>query len=393
MRAMQWNRRIRWRFATVAQAVATSLWVAPAGAQRLDSGFEPGLDRGVRISTGVRYESFDEDRSGLLGERLGQLNVFGVATALLRVGLRMDVMAGWNETNWHQLGEVSSANDTKIDMSWRMSERIMLGGGINVPTGRTKLGLDELRLAQGTASRLKGYSTSKFGEGTDLDARAVYGFSVGGLRLAAGVGCLFKGRYTLVSGLGQYDPGDQITFSLGGDAGAPQALWRANASYTLYARDEIDSRDVFEFGNRLRLEALHDRSGPGWSSLLRARAIVREDSKRYDTTQPVEPEASEDQSAELYADHTLDFSLREPVGLVTLAAARFFGDRDPDLGSGHRIDLGGGVRLGSKRTLFTVRGRSSFGRLTIEDFAVPGGRRRVPFTGWGVDGVLTRVLW
>ncbi len=377
-----------------APLVLACLLASSAGAQGLETGANSGFDRGIRIITGVRYESFDEHRSDVLGQRLGQLNVYGLVTTLCGPNLRFDFASGWNATNWHSLGDLSTLDDSRFDVAWRPTEHLMLGGGINIPTGRTNLDFEAARLAQGVASRLKGYQTSKFGEGTDFDARASYGVRVGGIGLAAAAGWLVKGHYTMLEGQGAYDPGDQVTLSLGTEVGSTAQTWRTVASYTLYAHDELDGATIFEFGNRLRLETTYRRRATSLLFLARARAVFRADSQRLVPDVVLQPEAREAQGAELYVDQTTDISLgASPFGLLLLSGMRVFDVNERGTGSGHRIDAGGGLRLGSKTVTLEVRGRGSFGRIDVTN-PVPGstgGRRS--FTGWSVDGSLTRRGW
>lgn len=381
------NQRARHIAIGAGSLVFLAAWCGSSAAQSYDLQPIAGFDRGVALTTGVRYESYSEDRPDLLGQRLGQLNVYLNFSALLSSSVRLDLASGWNDTNWQSLGDVSTANDTKLDVSYRPTEHFMIGAGINAPTGLTGLDIEELVVAQGIASRIKGYTTAKFGEGVDTNARVSYGARTGALAAAIGVGVLFKGHYTMIENQGDYDPGDQVSFSIGTDVGNPERLWRSNVSLTLYASDEQDGADIFEFGNRLRLETWYRHRLPRVSFLIRARSILRDDSKTFQPGAILNPETREEQGEELYAEQITDVSLRGPVGLLVLAGGRWYGDDDRGEGGGYRFDLGGGLRFGSKRTSFVVRGRGSFGRLD-PDFS-----DEVSFDGWSVDASITQRTW
>jgi hypothetical protein len=155
---------------------------------------------------------------------------------------------------------LGGAADLTAQIYYRLSEdRLLVQAGVNLPSGRTGLNLDEFAVAQALGSPLLGFHLKRPGEGFDVSGAAVWAVPIGArTTFALGAGAVQRGAYKLVAGGPDFKPGPEVSFSAGvdvlGGRDAPPSV-RVDATYRIFGRDEYGSADVFEEGNQLEAQA------------------------------------------------------------------------------------------------------------------------------------------
>ena len=150
--------------------------------------------------------------------------------------------------------------DTRFNASYvMMEEKLMLSGGVSLPTGNSRLEGDQSILSAFLADDALGFRVPTLGQGLDFKVNLAYATQVGGFVFGGGIGYLRKGEFQpLKNSEVQYKPGDEMTATFGLDKsfemGENPAKILLDVTYTLYGKDKLDDSEIFKSGNRLRVE-------------------------------------------------------------------------------------------------------------------------------------------
>jgi hypothetical protein len=149
------------------------------------------------------------------------------------------------------LGDVSGVTDIQLTGSHYLEDaNVVLNLGIGVPVGKTELTNAEFSTVATYSTWLFNFQHPGLGYGLSinpaitwlipLEEDIVFGLA-GAYR--------YKGSYTPVAGIGDYDPGDEITVTGGVDFRiTPAASISADLLFTAYGTDKLDNRDLFSSG-------------------------------------------------------------------------------------------------------------------------------------------------
>jgi len=144
---------------------------------------------------------------------------------------------------------ITGLNDTRVSVLHSLLEdRLLLGLGLNLPTGKATLDPDQTGLAQLLAEEFLSFPSKSYGEGFGLYLETVYARSVGRLTYGAGIGYLINTSYSPIRDVDSYNPGNKLTIGanavLRHDYGSAYSYIRHN----IYGTSTQDDIDVYEVG-------------------------------------------------------------------------------------------------------------------------------------------------
>lgn len=162
-------------------------------------------------------------------------------------------------SNTFQTGSTESdlkgTGDARFEVTRSFSKnRFFISGGVNLPTGKTKLLFNQHRAIIETLSEsFLVFPMRRFGEG--LGFNGTVGLSQTWGNKVAGVGISYDiiGKYTPYEGFEEYNPGDIFTAEFGLSARGQKTVLACGVNYLSYANDKMDGRKVFKQGEQVGL--------------------------------------------------------------------------------------------------------------------------------------------
>ena len=178
--------------------------------------------------------------------------------------------------------KLNGFSDSRFSGTYLFGEdKFMATFGINIPSGKNTLNIDEFSVANVLALRALDFQVPILGQGLDISAGIVAAKRLGGFVVALGTGYLMRGPFEPIeNAVAAYNPGDEITISLGID----RAVSRKNklmfsANYTIYGEDTIEKTAVFKSGNKISLQGVAYFPGETMSFLFSAVNRIRRKNK------------------------------------------------------------------------------------------------------------------
>lgn len=249
-----------------ASALFTALLLAPtlAAAQ-----LRPGA-----VNTGVQFQGYDFD-DGLGVEAANLLLVPLSWQVAVGDRLSFDAYGAWARGTALIAGtqyELNGLVDTRVRANYAVTPWAMVTLGLNLPTGQTEHTEDEARVAAVLASDLLGFREANFGLGFGATTGLATAYRVGETGLGVGLSYRFASDFQPSADTTlEYTPGNEIRVRVGADRNIGSSKLTAGITYQNFARDELDGRDLFQAGNRLRGDVTFSfRSGPGatWTAYV-----------------------------------------------------------------------------------------------------------------------------
>jgi hypothetical protein len=131
-------------------------------------------------------------------------------------------------------------------------DRVLLGIGINLPTGKTSLRPDEDALVLASLSRdFLDFPMRRFGEGLGLSVLVGGAQMLGELRCGAGITYRYNGAYDPFEGVEDYNPGDAVSLNVGADWGSDQLVLSGDVILTYHGADEQAGAKVFKHSSQV----------------------------------------------------------------------------------------------------------------------------------------------
>ncbi len=182
-----------------------------------------------------------------------------------------------NGTDSHSMADLL---DTKVNLTgtyslpWDM--RVLAGLDLNLPTGRTKLSVEDQQLLMDPDL----VPITSFGEGFNVNPLLLVMRSWGETDIALGYSYVWRGEYDFATDITDYDPGDIHRFvaRIQFRQFYPWSF-QLGAVYTDYGTDELDDHDLYEPGSMWRLDAGFRYSGVKWSLKTEANYYIRDEDR------------------------------------------------------------------------------------------------------------------
>lgn len=175
-------------------------------------------------------------------------------------------------TRWNVYGEnnsLSGISDTWFQMSALLKDKkLLVHGGIGVPTGKTKLNEMEFATALTMSQNFVKLSLPTYGQGLCAQIGAIYSKPVqDNIVIGVGIQYLYRREYNPLSQTFQlvngdtkllepkFDPGDEVAVHLGMDVLLSDYVkLMLDGSYSHYQRDMMDGVQVYGSGGRIKLD-------------------------------------------------------------------------------------------------------------------------------------------
>jgi hypothetical protein len=240
------------------------------------------------------------------------------------------------------------------DLKWgghflTMNDRLLITLGVNLPTGKHALAVEEYSVASALSVPAFNFRTPTLGQGFDVQLGANSAMEAGSFILGYGASYIMKGKFKPLKEYEQdYDPGDEITLTAGVDRNTAilgkDMQIRGDVLYTLYFDDSWGGQKVFKSGNRLLIQ-LYSRFMLGSRD---AALFIRERIKGKNTTGSGKTYATErlnSNANQFEVQGWAWFSSGRNYGLKGLFDVKLYSDSDYNTGGAALFGLGGGGRF------------------------------------------------
>jgi hypothetical protein len=203
------------------------------------------------------------------------------------VDLLLYTSGGFSQERAVQNIDLSGLADVKLKGYWHVwQRRLVLGMGFNLPTGRTHLNEDEVRVATLIAPNVLGFRLRNYGSGLDLDLGMAVGGSLGGsVTVGGGISGLVRGSYDLDE-VSKYRPGNELALTAGIDARRQSLAGTLDLVYRIFGADQVDGTDSFQEGDQLEITAVAALRGERWGADATLKDVVKADNQFLTTLPP-----------------------------------------------------------------------------------------------------------
>jgi hypothetical protein len=202
---------------------------------------------------------------------------------------------------------------------------LVLSLGVGIPSGTKNLKFDQFLLSVRLANNVFQSNVPQFGTGLRLSPSIIWAIPASE-ELVFGLGAMFqyRGTFSPLANLGDYDPGDEVSFTGGMDLKLDETGSIAgDVVFSLYGKDKLDGREVFASGNKLLASLLFQKffEMDALSVLLTFRTRAKAEIALANVQQPSSARIEPNQ-AEVVGAYTVHFSRR--VSVQFSLEGRFF---------------------------------------------------------------------
>ncbi len=275
---------------------------------------------------------------------------------------------------------LSGMSDVRIQVSRSLADdQVLLSLGLNLPTGKKKLNLDEeVAVLNYLAADYISLPLRRFGEGLGFSLLLGTARMVGDWRTGASVQYRYNGKYDPYEGVTEFDPGDLISFNLGVDRAMEAMSVSAEVGYSLCGSDKLDGANIYKQSTVLNLHA-----GVNWKNGANRIAVGAGYLARGRNTIYVADTTSEAKifGNELWMRGTWARDFGPDWRVTPTLELRNIAENEQDLGSATIVGLGTTVaRRLSDQVGFDIGGRYFTGTANGGDIDVSGYQIRLGLT-------------
>ena|GEM_PF-1763447 len=157
--------------------------------------------------------------------------------------------AGTNSDSSGTDVSITGLNDTRVSvLRSLLDNKLLLGAGLSLPTGKATLEPDQSGLSQLLTSDFLNMPTKIYGEGFGLYFEAGYSQQVGKLLLGVGAGYLINSSYSPVEDVESYNPGSRLTVAGNGVYRYGHGMVYSYLRHTAYGSATQDDTEVYKIG-------------------------------------------------------------------------------------------------------------------------------------------------
>ena len=211
------------------------------------------------------YQQFDH-----FGDRGGHITEFSLplfAYLPLRRNVGVSLQLSQASVTADKAPSLDGLTDVQLAASYSTSVgvgSVVIGLGLNLPSGAQKFKLDELDTAFLLSQNVYRFRVPSFGRGWGLAPSVTWAQSLSA-SFVIGLGATYQYRgpyYPLADMLDAYDPGDEILLTGGFDARlAPSTTLAADVAIIVYGSDAVGDENILEAGTRTVVTAQLRRRG------------------------------------------------------------------------------------------------------------------------------------
>lgn len=163
-------------------------------------------------------------------------------------------------------GDVSSLSglsDSQISINQKLPDySVILNGGLNIPSGTTKLSADEFSTSRIISQDLFTMRTPNFGQGLNLFLGGTWAYPVSdNLVVGAGLSYQIKSEYQPLADTSlKYQPSNEISLTGGIDYKLDKTTTiTGDITGIFYGSDKVDGQKIFSSGNRIIFTGMYKR--------------------------------------------------------------------------------------------------------------------------------------
>jgi len=255
------------------KAMKKTVWIIAVFLLLVSVGVSYAVD--VDIQTGLNFNYWDSG-GGLHGSQTyvpfsiySEQNNFSakILTAFANT---------YSDTSEASRDSLSCGIDTKLNFSYQIVDRffadLIFGLDFNLPTGKTKLNLEQQRLLLDPDL----VAISRFGEGFNVNPTITLAKVWNDFAAGIGVGYLWRGEYDYSETAMNYKPGD--IYNLTGEVSyyfSPRWQGRLFGEVAHYGKDEVGGREYYEEGEFFLGGTGLNYFQTNWEARLTAQGIIR----------------------------------------------------------------------------------------------------------------------
>jgi len=275
------NRRWYLSFSSMLLLVLTLALVAPA-ITSADVGFPDDREIfGLGLQLSYRNWTIDDEvADDQVVVRQFATRLKGTVDVTKMIDLVVYTAGGFSQDRRETVSEISGLADTKLKAyGYAWNDQLLLGLGVNLPTGITALDDEEVRAVQSVSTNVLGFRMKDYGRGTDVDLSASLGFDVGrGWTVGGGLSYLVRGEYDLDTRT-SYAPGNEFAATAGADWRNDQWLFSLDSLYRNFGQDTVSGDGTFADGDQLETTARVTWRPSKWGGHFSLRHIFKQDSE------------------------------------------------------------------------------------------------------------------
>lgn len=319
------------------------------------------------IMGGVHFQSWSSEND----EEVSELMIPMVFVLPLGKRLSFNVASGQAFASLNTAGsDLSGLADTRVQATYlMMNEALMLHGGLNLPTGKSRLGADQALVASALSVNALDFRLPLLGQGFTYNLGAVYAHEMdGGSVLGGGLSLLIKDRFKPFAERDlSYKPGNEMTLTLGADKdleiGGLEVKLTGDITYTRYEADEVDGTEIFKSGDKLLVQLRSIcKLGP-FDVVTYARN--RSKGKNERGIAALQPEDQNSNGNQLEIGGAGYYSLNNSSVLKGLLDLKFYSKNKRESGGAFVMGIGGGLQFQLLRRL-TLDGQYKLLRGTLD---------------------------
>ncbi len=327
---------MKWYFAILSLLLP---WLFPASV----------LGEEIRYQTGFNYDWWASN-----GDDKGSQLYIPLQAAMDFAGVDVSLTTAFAATTVDLANtssrSINSLIDTKINSSYKILDRwpfdVLVGLDVNLPTGKTELDQEELRLIIDPDL----VSIKTLGEGFNLNPTISAAWEWESWEIGGGIGYLWRGEYDYSVETNNYDPGDM--FNLTGEvvyfANADLHL-RLHGEFGFIGKDQVDGVDVYQEGDFILLGIKADYFQENWAISFGIHGLSRGKSKSQTTGAALLTESKNSYGDEFLAHALVKYYLNRQTtlnGSVQFLhnAPNDYPESDPlYIGQRRKLAIAGGV--------------------------------------------------
>jgi hypothetical protein len=169
---------------------------------------------------------------------------FDIGTAYARSQVRSDA----------ERSEIAGLTDVQLRAQYTLgSDRVVLTGGVNLPTGNETVSADQLAAATLIGSDFLDFPVSSMGTGLAITGGAAIAYPVGAWNVGAGASMRRSRAYEPFDVPGEsfrYQPGNEVRLRLGVDRPVAEGRVAFGATYAAFGRDDAGG-SAYNTGDRV----------------------------------------------------------------------------------------------------------------------------------------------
>lgn len=333
------------------------------------------------VVSGFNYQSWNIENSVPIKE-------FVVPLSLVTLVNRDFTIVASTNTAYASLGSndnIFGFTDTRISGTYiTVENKLLLSGGIAIPTGKTSLQQDQVPIASAIAQYPLNFRIPSYGQGLTINGSVSYALDLKGIILSAGIGGVYrKGFKPLLNSDFVYKPGSEFSVSAGTElmpGGRNGTKLDIDASYTFYGADTYGGTEVLKSGRKLILNVRSVSQINNFGLLIFLRERTK--GKNEFGSGVLQLESKNSNGNQLDAGTTGTIAISRVVAIKSLVELNYYSKNEYQENGAFITGVGAGINLTFSRSfLFNLQYKYLFGSLRNKNSSTQ-------IDGYGISGDL-----